>query len=94
MAECLLLFSPGGGDHNDGSRIDQLCVEERAPAAPIQVGALNHVRVGIHPEHQPALHVHSQTLRADQICTVAAGEGERHGDQWFCNAIRGVAKGV
>lgn len=68
-------FSPGGGDHDDGPRVDQLCVEERAPAAAVQVGALDHIGVGIHPEHQPALRVHSQTLWADQICTVAAGEG-------------------
>lgn len=68
-------FSPGGGDHNDGPRVDQLCVEERAPAAAVQVGALDHVGVGVHPEHQPALHVHCQTLGTDQICTVAAGEG-------------------
>lgn len=67
-------FSPGGGDHNDGPRVDQLRVEERAPAAAVQVGAFDHVRVGVHPEHQPALHVHSQTLGTDQICTTAAGK--------------------
>lgn len=77
-------FSPGGGDHDDGPRVDQLRVEERAPAAAVQVGALDHVGVGVHPEHQSALHVHGQTLGADQICTAGEGrDGKREGSMEF-----------
>lgn len=60
---------PGGGDHDDGPRVDQIRVEESAPAAAVQVGAFDHIRVGVHPEHQPTVHVHGQALGADQICT-------------------------
>lgn len=74
-------FSPGGGDHDDGPWVDQLRVEERVPAAAVQVGALDHVGVGVHPEHQPALHVHGQTLGADQICTAGGGGWERRGER-------------
>lgn len=60
---------PGVRVHYDGPGVDQVCVKQRPPPAAVQVGAFYHVRVGVHPEHQPTFDVHRQTLRTDQIYT-------------------------
>ncbi len=60
---------PSGRDHDDGAGVDQVCVKQGPPPAAIQVGAFDHVRVRVDPEHQPTSDVHCQTLRTDQIYT-------------------------
>lgn len=59
---------PGGRDHYDGPGVDQVRVKQSPPPAAVQVGAFDHVRVRVDPEHQPAIGVHCQTLWTDQIC--------------------------
>lgn len=59
---------PGGGDDDDGPGVHQLCVKQNPPPAAVQVGGLDQIDVGVDPEHQPAVGIHRQTLRTDQVC--------------------------
>lgn len=65
---------PSGGDNYDGAGVDQLCVKQRPPATAVQVGGLNHVGVGVDPEHQPAVGIHGQTLWTNQIYTATPNQ--------------------
>lgn len=65
----LLMELPSGGDNYDGPRVHQVCVKQSPPPTAVQVGGLDHVRVGVDPEHSPTVGIHCQTLWTDQIYT-------------------------
>lgn len=65
----LLMELPSGGDNYDGPRVHQVCVKQSPPPTAVQVGGLDHVGVGVDPEHSPTVGVHCQTLWTDQIYT-------------------------
>lgn len=42
---------PSGRDNDDGPGVHQVRVKQSPPPTAVQVGGLDHVGVGVHPEH-------------------------------------------
>ena len=57
---------PSGRVHYDGPGVDQVCVKQDSPPAPVQVGLFDLVGDAVHPGHGSTDHVYRQALGAVQ----------------------------